>query len=71
VIAENLSYLEDASPSARVRAYDWLRTRGRAPAGYDPLGTIKERRNALDAALASDTAPPAVRSVTSVPGGSK
>ena len=46
-------YLEDSSPSARVRAYDWLAARGRAPQGYEPLGPARERRRALDAALES------------------
>jgi len=50
VIAENLIYLEDASPASRVRAYDWLQSRGRAPAGFDPLGTPRERRDALEKA---------------------
>jgi len=46
-LAENLIFLEDAHPAARVRAYDWLRARGAAPAGYDPLATREERRSAL------------------------
>src|SRR5688572_7206791 len=72
VVAENLSYLEDASPSARVRAYDWLRLRGRAPAGYEPLGPIKDRRKSLDAAVADvNPDPPAVPAAAAVPGGSK
>lgn len=58
LIAENFIYLEDASPSARVRAYDWLRLRGRAPAHYDPLGPSKERTAALNAALAAPTTRP-------------
>lgn len=49
-LAENRIFLEDASPAARVRAYDWLRERGAAPAGYDPLGSREERRAALAAA---------------------
>jgi hypothetical protein len=55
LIAENFTYLEDASPSARVRAYDWLKTRGRAPANYDPLGSAKERAAAIDEALTEAT----------------
>jgi hypothetical protein len=51
LLAENLVYLEDASPAARVRAYDWLRTKNRAPAGYDPLGSNKERRAALERSM--------------------
>ncbi len=52
--AENRIFLEDASPAARVRAYDWLRERGAAPAGYDPLGSREERRAALAAAEEED-----------------
>jgi len=50
---ENLDFLEDSSPSARVRAYDWLAARGLAPKGYDPMGSPKDRRQALDAAQQS------------------
>jgi len=59
LIAENFTYLEDASPSARVRAYEWLRARDRAPARYDPLGASKERSAAIDAALTPPTTAPA------------
>lgn len=48
LLAENLIALEDNSPSARVRAYDWLKARGRAPQGYDPLGESKARREAME-----------------------
>ena len=51
--AENLVFLTDASPAARVRAYDWLKSRGRAPEGYDPLGPPRQRREALDKALSA------------------
>jgi hypothetical protein len=51
LIAENLIYLEDNSPASRVRAHDWLRGVGRAPANYDPLGSPRQRREALDRAL--------------------
>lgn len=51
LIAENYIYLEDSSPASRVRAFDWLYARGRAPAGFDPLGPVKERRAALERAL--------------------
>lgn len=51
LLAENLIYLEDVSPAARVRAYDWLAARGHAPAGYDPLGPLKERRLAIEKGL--------------------
>jgi len=50
LLAENLIFLEDSSPASRVRAYDWLNERGKAPAGYDPLGSPEERRKALEAA---------------------
>jgi hypothetical protein len=46
--AENLISLEDSSLTARVRAYDWLLARGEAPPGYDPQGTRKDRRAALE-----------------------
>jgi hypothetical protein len=59
VLAENLIFLEDTSPASRVRAFDWLTARGHAPAGFDPLGTPRQRRQALDAGMnaAATTAP--------------
>jgi hypothetical protein len=51
--AENLVFLTDSSPASRVRAFDWLKARGLAPAGFDPLGSGKQRREALDKALPS------------------
>lgn len=45
---ENRVLLEDSHPAARVRAYDWLAARGLAPKGYDPLGSVEERRAALE-----------------------
>ena len=51
LVAENFIYLEDSSPSSRVRAYQWLSARKLAPAGFDPLGSPKARREALDQAL--------------------
>ncbi len=51
IARENLIALEDASPAARVRAFDWLSARGTAPAGFDPLASTKERRLALEKAL--------------------
>ncbi len=51
LIAENYIYLEDSSPASRVRAFDWLYARGRAPVGFDPLGPAKERRAALERAM--------------------
>jgi len=62
LIAENFTYLQDASPAARVRAYDWLRARGRAPAKYDPLGPAKDRAAAIEAAV-SEAARAAAESV--------
>ena len=49
LVAENRLFLEDSSPAARVRAYDWLKARGYAPANFDPLGTKGARRAALEA----------------------
>jgi hypothetical protein len=57
VAAENYIDLEDNSPAARVRAFDWLRTRKLAPAGYDPLGPPRQRRAALDKAAEQPAAP--------------
>jgi hypothetical protein len=51
VLAQNLIALEDNSPAARVRAFDWLRQHSNAPAGYDPLASGHARREALDKAL--------------------
>jgi hypothetical protein len=51
LVRENRISLEDMSPAARSRAYSWLERRGRAPAGYDPLASMQERRAALQAAL--------------------
>lgn len=51
LIEENFIFLEDSSPSSRVRAYDWLNARKLAPAGYDPLGDPRERRKAIERAL--------------------
>jgi len=50
IIAQNLVFLTDSSPSSRVRAFDWLNSRRLAPAGYDPLGSARERRMAMDRA---------------------
>jgi hypothetical protein len=59
LIAENYIYLEDSSPASRVRAYDWLLARDRAPAGYDPLGPPRERRAALEKVLGAAAKPQA------------
>ncbi|MFC1764446.1 hypothetical protein ACFL6U_20550 [Planctomycetota bacterium] len=45
---ENRISLEDMSPAARVRAYEWLIEQGQEPVGYDPLASAKERRAALN-----------------------
>jgi hypothetical protein len=50
LIDENMICLDDSSPSSRVRALDWLRSRSRAPEGYDPMAPVKERRKALEKA---------------------
>lgn len=44
---ENVGFLEAPDPAARVRAFDWLRARGDAPEGYDPLADLDARRDAL------------------------
>jgi hypothetical protein len=49
LLTENRIYLEDGSPAARVRAFDWLKSRGKAPNGFDPLGSPRARRDALQA----------------------
>ncbi len=56
---ENMIYLEDSAPASRVRAFDYLAARGKAPPGYDPLGTLKLRREAIERALTSATTPSA------------
>ena len=60
---ENRVFLRDASPAARVRAFDWLSARNLAPEGFNPLGTRGARRIVLDklraekeAALAAEAA---------------
>jgi len=50
IVQENRDGLEDASVAVRVRATDWLAARALVPPGYDPLGTLAERRKALAAA---------------------
>jgi hypothetical protein len=48
LIKENLIYLEDMSPASRTRAYEWLAAVKKAPDGYNPLASLKERRAILD-----------------------
>jgi hypothetical protein len=55
--AENYIFLEDSSPASRVRAFDWLRARDRAPVGFNPLGSPHERGAALERALNAATSP--------------
>lgn len=56
LVAENAQYLEDSSPASRIRAYDWLSARQKAPSGYDPLSPPRQRREALEKALQPSTA---------------
>jgi len=56
LLEENLYALEDSSPAARVRAYDWLGLRGMQPPGYDPLAGRDARREALLAAERAERA---------------
>lgn len=51
LLLENFIYLEDISPAARTRAFEWLAVRSRAPEGYDPLASLKERRSVLNRVL--------------------
>lgn len=48
LISENLIYLEDMSPAVRTRAFEWLSVRNRAPEGFNPLASLKERRDVLN-----------------------
>ena len=50
LIEENLIFLEDSNPGARVRALDWLALRQLEPAGFDPFADKRARRKALSAA---------------------
>ncbi len=50
LIVEQRYFLEDSSPSSRLRAYDWLKERGEVVPDYDPLGERDARRAALEAA---------------------
>lgn len=51
LVAENFVALEDSAPAVRVTAFDWLRSRQRAPAGFDPLADARSRRAAIDQAV--------------------
>ncbi len=48
IIKENLIYLEDSSPAARLTAFNWLNIRHLAPAGYNPLAGNRARNSALN-----------------------
>ena len=48
--AENYIFLEDSSPAARVRAFDWLTMQKLAPPNFDPLASPRQRRAALEQA---------------------
>jgi hypothetical protein len=73
LVEHNVQFLADRSPSARTRAFEWLARRGLAPAGYDPMAALAERRKALRAfedardAAASALAVPEVSEVPEVP----
>ena len=43
-----MGFLSSADPAARVRAFDWLRSRGQAPGGYAPTADRASRRAALE-----------------------
>jgi hypothetical protein len=57
LVAENYIALEDSSPAARVRAFDWLKAIGREPRGYDPLADARSRRAAIDNAVGNGATP--------------
>jgi hypothetical protein len=50
LVQENTIFLQDSSPSARARAFDWLKAKHKEPGGYDPLGPEQDRHTALDRA---------------------
>lgn len=52
LLAENLAFLGDSDPAARVRAFAWLTAHGQAPANFAPLDERGARRAALRAAEA-------------------
>lgn len=49
IVEENWMLLRDTRPGTRVRAFDWLVSKGQAPAGYEPMGPVDERRDAMEA----------------------
>lgn len=54
---EHLILLEDISPAARVRAFEWMRAQELAPDAYDPLASPRDRRIAIEAHLQPATQP--------------
>jgi hypothetical protein len=58
VQAENMIGLEDSSPATRVRAFDWLMQNNTPLAGYDPLGSPRDRAAAIESALNNTTTQP-------------
>lgn len=66
VLAEaNFIGLRHSRASARARAFDWLSRKELAPAGFDPLASATERRQALRAALETWTPDPKTPTGTS------
>lgn len=57
LVEDNWISLADTQPAARVRAFDWLVQRGKAPADFDPLGSRETRRASLRKALDAREAP--------------
>ena len=55
-IDQNRSFLEDRSPSSRVRAFEWLADRGKAPPGFEPLAPLADRKKVLRAAEEAEAA---------------
>lgn len=53
LLQENRLFLEDASPAARVRAFDWLKRKGQNPPDWDPLDSKIKRREPLRPWLAT------------------
>jgi len=70
VRAENVILLDDASPAARVRAFEW--TSRQDPKGtlkgYEPMGPAPQRRQAIENYLQSLS--PATQPASTAPGGS-
>lgn len=69
-LVQNRSFLEDRSPSSRVRAFEWLADRGKAPPGFEPLAPLAERKKVLRAAEEAEAAREAAAR-SAVEGGAK